>query len=108
LFFYRHSVPNGTHNPAIIPSSLQVFISGEQTKETDENVGSAVNNPRLKLVSTGGKVGAVSKDDTLPPVSTQCRLVKDVLWLLSLIWPKIFAAIKKTVNVVTFITLFLY
>jgi hypothetical protein len=25
-------------------SSLRVFISGEQTKETDEKVGSAVNN----------------------------------------------------------------
>jgi hypothetical protein len=37
-------------------SSLQDFISGEQTKETDENIGSAVDNLRLKSVSTGGKV----------------------------------------------------
>jgi hypothetical protein len=36
--------------------ALRVFISGEQTKENNENVGVAVNNLRLKLVSTGGKV----------------------------------------------------
>jgi hypothetical protein len=36
------------------PSSLVVFISGEQTKENNENVGLAVNNLRLKLVSTVG------------------------------------------------------
>jgi hypothetical protein len=42
-------------------SSLRIFISDEQTKENDENVGLAVNNLRLKLVSSGGKVGGVSK-----------------------------------------------
>jgi hypothetical protein len=42
-------------------SSLRVFISKEQTKETDENIGLSVNNLRLKSVSTGGKVGDVSK-----------------------------------------------
>jgi hypothetical protein len=35
---------------------LRDFISEEQTKENDENVGLAVNNLWLKLVSTGGKV----------------------------------------------------